>query len=1242
MRGFFAVCALVLGVALLAACAAVGGLGSYSTGECAGGCDASVPSDATAGHVDAGHDAGRDAPRVHPHHDAMPDVQPVSADARHDVAPIMGDSGLHCIIDGTQYLPGVANPANPCEGCQPATSMSVWSNFADGTSCGSGQICGGGRCGTQCDIDHKVYAPNAPNPSNPCESCQPGASTSVWTDLTDGTACGSGQICSAGHCGSQCDIGGAVYAPDKANPANACQSCQPGTSASAWSSVANGTDCGAGQVCANGQCGEQCDIGGTLYAASSVDPSNPCQTCQSATSTSAWTNLPNGTTCGAGEVCTSGTCGSGCFISGTQYAAAAPNPMNACQACTPATTTSAWTSVADGTGCGTAQVCSAGTCSSGCEIAGVYFAATVVNPNDACQSCQPASATASWTNLSDGTSCGNAQVCASGQCGTQCDIGGQIYGSSATNPMNPCQSCQPGSSTSMWNNLSDGSTCGSGEVCSMGTCGAGCFIGGTIYPSATPDPSNACQGCVPLTSTSVWSNVKDGNPCGSGGLCYSGTCVSGCEIGDVYYTAAAPNPSNSCQSCQPGTSVTGWSNIPDGTDCGNGLICTDGLCGSVCDIAGTVYQSGASNPANACQTCQPGTSNSAWTNLVDGATCGAGEVCSAVTCLAGCYVGGTYYPTATPNPALVCQSCQPSASTSSWTNVAVGTSCATGQVCNGSTCGPGCFIGTAYYSPSAANPGNACQSCQPTVSTTGWTDANGVNPSCNADAVCNGGGCQEGCFINGVYYPGADTDGGPADAAAAEEPSNPCQSCQPDVSNSGWTNVADGTGCGNSQICAGGQCGTQCDIGGIVYPVATINQNNTCESCQPAESTSQWSNLADGAGCATGEVCASGNCVAECFIGGMLDTSGTLSPGNPCQSCQPGASVGGWTNVVDGTGCGAGDVCTQGNCEAGCVIGGTFYAPTTPNPANTCQICQPSSSTTGWSNLPDWTVCGSAEVCQGGTCYPECTVVETSMISETSPYAVGVAISYSMVGGGGGMGGGAGFWGGGGGGGSSAILSGTNLIDVGAGGTGGDASPSISPGANGSTTSNVFVLGSGANLTVYVGGGGGAGGWVYGSGGGSGYFGGGGGQSYYAGGTMGGTGGTTTGGLGIEDATNGGSFFGGNGGPGDAVNGGDGGNAGAGGAGGEYWYGGGGGGGFGGGGGACGDDGSTLPTAGGSNGATAASVTTIPGGLGASSWVGSTTLPAAAGAGAAAQAGQGGNAGLVILQYVSPTGACLL
>jgi hypothetical protein len=267
-----------------------------------------------------------------------------------------------------------------------------------------------------------------------------------------------------------------------------------------------------------------------------------------------------------------------------------------------------------------------------------------------------------------------------------------------------------------------------------------------------------------------------------------------------------------------------------------------------------------------------------------------------------------------------------------------------------------------------------------------------------------------------------------------------------------------------------------------------------------------------------------------------------------------------------------------------------------------------------------------------------CTTTVTSVLNETSPYGTSISVSYSMVGGGGGAGGGAGYWANGGGGGSSAILAGGSIVNYASGGTGGAEGDPVTPGTSGTTASGSFTLSASANLTVYVGGAGGGGGWDFGSGGGSGYFGGGGGADLRVQGPSGGVGGSNVGGAGINGATSGSSLAGGSS---QRVAGGRGGIAGTGGAGGNRWDGGGGGGGFGGGGGACFNDGSSLPSAGGSNGASANNVATSIGGLGASTWASSTTLPAAAGAGGSTD-GQGGNAGLVILTYTPPNGTCSL
>lgn len=56
--------------------------------------------------------------------------------------------------------------------------------------------------------------------------------------------------------------------------------------------------------------------------------------------------------------------------------------------------------------------------------------------------------------------------------------------------------------------------------------------------------------------------------------------------------------------------------------------------------------------------------------------------------------------------------------------------------------------------------------------------------------------------------------------------------------------------------------------------------------------------------------------------------------------------------------------------RGGCFVGGNFYAPDETKPGNSCQSCQPSANTTGWTTIAnsDGTTCASGQVCNAGAC----------------------------------------------------------------------------------------------------------------------------------------------------------------------------------------------------------------------------------------------------------------------------------
>src|SRR5262249_29632099 len=97
----------------------------------------------------------------------------------------------------------------------------------------------------------------------------------------------------------------------------------------------------------------------TVQQAQACDEHNPCRIDNCSNGTCSHTNLANGASCGTGKVCegAGGTCISGCFIGGTVFAAAATNPSNACEVCTPTTSTTAWSNQPNGTTCNDGNAC---------------------------------------------------------------------------------------------------------------------------------------------------------------------------------------------------------------------------------------------------------------------------------------------------------------------------------------------------------------------------------------------------------------------------------------------------------------------------------------------------------------------------------------------------------------------------------------------------------------------------------------------------------------------------------------------------------------------------------------------------------------------------------------------------------------------------------------------------------------------------------------------------------------------
>ena len=329
-----------------------------------------------------------------------------------------------------------------------------------------------------------------------------------------------------------------------------------------------------------------CFISGNEFDGGNLNPANPCQACEPSKSKTAFTTLPDGTTCGAGLFCISGACDPGCFIDGGLVAPDAGDPANACLACSPARNATAWSDVDAGTRCGAHQFCVGSTCEMGCFIDGGVPGANSINPSNPCEVCNPPFNDSAWTPLADGDACGPSSVCSSDSCTAGCFVSGSLRSPDSADPSDPCQVCIPAMSTQQWTLQPDGTTCGTGAFCTSGICETGCIIDGGIVPTGTADPANPCQACLSAISETGWSPALDGIACGAGHVCGGGTCESACFIDGGLVLPGVLAAGNACETCAPSTSTTAWSRVADGTSCTACNVCLAGACGPTTVIAG--------------------------------------------------------------------------------------------------------------------------------------------------------------------------------------------------------------------------------------------------------------------------------------------------------------------------------------------------------------------------------------------------------------------------------------------------------------------------------------------------------------------------------------------------------------------------------------------------------------------------------------------------------------------------------
>jgi hypothetical protein len=279
--------------------------------------------------------------------------------------------------------------------------------------------------------------------------------------------------------------------------------------------------------------------------------------------------------------------------------------------------------------------------------------APVLNGNDPHEAC------ADETTANPAKPCGNDGTCdgkgacrkagAGQKCGSaSCSADGNTFtpepkcdGNGTCTPATP-QNCAPYQCavTGCAKNCSKQADCDTGTYCNLATntcasqktngttasqtyeCQSGIIANGVCCKTECGECNSCSTGtCTPITA---------GTACGGGGkVCVSGICQAGCWITGQFASSGATSSTNSCQSCQPAISTSGWSTKADGAECGTGKTCLAGACkcttGTDCGTGGCINVNGNDN--NHCGSC---------TNVCPaGQSCGLGK-CSCVKGASAC------------------------------------------------------------------------------------------------------------------------------------------------------------------------------------------------------------------------------------------------------------------------------------------------------------------------------------------------------------------------------------------------------------------------------------------------------------------------------------------------------------------------------------------------------------------------------------------------------------------------------
>ncbi len=505
-----------------------------------------------------------------------------------------------------------------------------------------------------------------------------------------------------------------------------------------------------------------------------------------------------------------------------------------------------------------------------------------------------------------------------------CLIGGSCVASGAADPSNECRECNPAVVTDDYSNVGDGTSCDDGDLCTQtDTCQSGACSGGNPVVCTALDQCHVPGTCDPATGVCDDPDAEDGTPCDDGDLCtQTDTCMSGSCDGSNPVVCTALDQCHVPGTCDPATGLCDDPDAPNGTSCDDGQACTDpdacvdGVCvGDVIDGCIVCADAGDCDDGNDCTIDDCVDNACVFTDQEDGTPCDDGDACTQTdTCASGTCDGSSPVVCTPLSQCHVAGTCDPATGICDDPLAKDGTSCDDGNAC---TQTDACMSGMCDGSnPVVCTPLSQCHvpgTCDP---------ATGV---CDDPLAKDGTSCDDGnaCTQTDACMSGMCDGSNPVVCTPLSQCHIPgtCDPatgiCDDPVAEDG-TSCDDGDACTQTDACMSGMCD-----GSNPVVCTPLSQCHVAGTCDPATGICDDPLAEDGTSCDDGDACTQTD---ECVSGACDGTNPVVcTPLSQCHvagTCDPGTGLCDDPLAEDGTPCDDGEFCTDTDeCLSGECLG---------------------------------------------------------------------------------------------------------------------------------------------------------------------------------------------------------------------------------------------------------------------------------------------------------------------------------